>query len=213
MARLSMLDLSRKLNVDRATVSRALSEDKVPIDYVSDPTPRAAVAGAQAVVVAVNATDKRQQYADRIGTKKNAYGMEMARIVATNDVVALVRQALEQEFKAQGFSIGAGGATVAVELQNFYNNFQLGVVLTGTAVAEVTFTVRVRGATGTLLYQQTYSGTGTVDDVMLMSGNNAKAGVEKALTAAVKKAADDVELQKALLSTRAPSAPAGGRRA
>jgi uncharacterized lipoprotein YajG len=189
----------------------ALSEDKVPVDYVPDPAPRAALPAAQGVTVSVSAADRRSQYADRIGTKKNGYGMEMARIVATNDVIALVRSAFEQEFKAQGFQIGSGGAAVTIEVQNFYNNFRLGLVA-GTGVAEVSFSVKVRDASGTLLYQQFYDGTGTVDGVMLASGTNAKLGVEKALAAAVKLAFADAELQKALLSTRPQPSAASGRR-
>ena len=192
-------------------VGCALSEDKVPVDYVPDPTPRATVAGAGSVTLSLTATDKRTQYNDRIGTKKNGYGMEMARIVSTNDVVDLVRTSLEQELKAEGFRIGDGGAAVTIEVQNFYNNFKLGL-FAGTAVAEVTFTVKVRNAAGTLLYQNAYTGSGTVDDVMLAGGTNAKAAVEKALAAAVKLAADDAELRKVLLSTRPQAGPAGGRR-
>jgi uncharacterized lipoprotein YajG len=189
----------------------ALSEDKIPIDYVPDATPRATVAGADSVTLSLTAADKRTQYNDRIGTKKNGYGMEMARIISTNDVVDLVRTSLEQELKAEGFRIGQGGAAVTVEVQNFYNNFKLGL-FAGTAVAEVTFTVKVRNAAGTLLFQNAYTGSGTVDDIMLAGGTNAKAAVEKALTAAVKLAADDAELRKVLLSTRPQAGPAGGRR-
>jgi uncharacterized lipoprotein YajG len=192
-------------------VGCALSEDKVPVDYVPDPTLRAPVAGAANVTLSLTATDKRAQYNDRIGTKKNGYGMEMARIVSTNNVVDLVRTSLEQELKAEGFRVGEGGTTLTIEVQNFYNNFKLGL-LAGTAAAEVTFTVKVRNAAGTLLYQNAYTGNGTVDDVMLAGGTNAKAAVEKALTAAVKLAADDAELRKVLLSTRPQAGPAGGQR-
>jgi uncharacterized lipoprotein len=189
----------------------ALSEDKVPVDYIPDASPRAALPAAQGMTISVNAVDKRSQYADRIGTKKNGYGMEMARIVATNDVIALVRGAFEQEFKAQGFQVGAGGTAVSIEVQNFYNNFRLGL-MAGTGEAEVSFSVKVRDRSGTLLYQQFYAGTGTVEGVMLASGTNAKLAVEKALTAAVKLAFADAELQKALLSTRPQPAATSGRR-
>ena len=188
----------------------ALSEDKVPVDYVPAST-LAILPGAENVTLSLTATDRRVQYADRIGTKKNGYGMEMARIVATNDVVDLVRRSLEQEFKAQGFRIGEDGAAVAIEVQNFYNNFKVGLV-SGIAAAEVNFSLKVRDAAGTLLYQQFYAGTGAVEGVMLASGTNAKAGVEKALAAAIRMAGDDVELQKALLSTWPRSAPVPGRR-
>src|SRR5262245_57907088 len=102
----------------------AIAEDRVPVDYQPDPTPRAAVPGAANVALSLSAVDKRIQYNDRIGTKKNGYGMEMARIVSTNSVVDLVRTSLEQELKAEGFRVGGAGAvSLTVELQNFYNNF------------------------------------------------------------------------------------------
>src|SRR5437763_1934786 len=95
----------------------ALSEDKVPVDYI----PNAGVmpvGGAAAVSLTVTGVDRRAQYVDRIGTKKNGYGMEMARIVATNDVVEVVRGGVERELKAQGYAVGPGGLSVTVELQN-----------------------------------------------------------------------------------------------
>lgn len=182
----------------------ALTEDKVPIDYVSQVGTPAPISGAEDVLLTLSAQDRRTQLADRVSTKKNGYGMEMARIVSTNNVVDLVRIALESEFKAQGFRIGSGGVAVTIELQNFYNNFQLGLV-TGTALADVSFGLRVRDATGKLLYTRDYSGSAKVDDIMLMSGENAKAALQKALAAAVKQVADDTALQQALLLTRARS--------
>ncbi|HYC64927.1 MAG TPA: YajG family lipoprotein, partial [Reyranellaceae bacterium] len=145
------------------------------------------------------------QYADRISTKKNTYGMEMARIVASNDVPTVVRQALEQELRLLGFRIEAGGMPVGVELQNFYNNFKVGF-FSGDAVAEVAFAVKVRDAGGALVYSQFYSATETEANIMLASGENAKKALEKALASAVKRAIEDRALQQALLATR-PAQP------
>lgn len=179
----------------------ALTEDKTTVAYVPASPSAGALPGAESVMLLFTATDKRTQYKDRISTKKNGYGMEMARIVPTNDVADLTRSALEQEFKALGFSIGAGGLTVGVELQNFYTNFKAGI-LSGTAVAEVGFALRVKDVTGASLYTQFYSGAGTVDNVMLASGENAKAAVEKALGNAVQEAVGDKALLQVLLSAR-----------
>ena len=183
----------------------ALSEDKVPIDYVAN-TGVTSVAGAEAVSVTVTGVDRRTQYVDRISTKKNGYGMEMARIVATNDVVEVVRGGVERELRAQGYAIGAGGVSVTVELQNFYNNFRLGL-MSGGAAADVAIGIKVRNAAGTLIYSQLYDAT-TVNDVFLASGANAKESLQKALTVTTRKIIDDKALQDALLSTRAAPAPA-----
>lgn len=179
----------------------ALTEDKVPIDYVSETGTPAPVPGAEDVLLTLSAQDKRTQFGDRVGTKKNGYGMEMARIISTNEVVDLVRGSVERELKAQGFRVGSGGIAVTIELQNFYNNFKLNA-FSGTALADVSFGLKVRDATGALLYSQNYSGSGTIDNLMLASGENAKAALQKALAAAVKQVADDTALQQALLSTR-----------
>ena len=178
----------------------ALSEDKVAIDYIPGASP-APLAGAEAVTLTLSATDSRTQYADRVGVKKNGYGMEMARIVATNNIPALVQSALEQEFKSLGFRVGPGGLAVSIEIQNFYNNFKTGFA-SGMAVSEVAFALKVRNAGSALVYSQFYSATGIVDPIFLASGENAKAALQKALTAAVKSAIDDTALQQALLSAR-----------
>lgn len=182
----------------------AVVEDKVPIDYVSQGSAPAALPGAEDVLVTLSARDGRTQLRDRVSTKKNGYGMEMARIISTNDVVDLVRTSVEREFKAQGFRVGPGGVAVAIELQNFYNNFQVGLV-TGTALADVSFSLKVRDATGAQLYARDYSGSAKLDDVMLMTGDNAKAALQKALAAAVKQVVDDTALQQVLLSMRGRS--------
>lgn len=185
----------------------ALTEDKVPIDYVAntDVTP---VAGAEAVSLTVTAVDRRTQYFDRISTKKNGYGMEMARIVATNDVVEVVRGGVERELKAQGYAVGAGGLSITVELQNFYNNFRVGL-MTGGAASDVAIVVKVRNAAGTLIYSQGYDAS-TTNDVFMASGTNAKESLQKALTLTTRKIVDDKALQAALLSTRTPPTPTRG---
>ena len=186
----------------------ALSEDKVPVDYIPN-TAVTPVGGATAVSLTVTGVDQRTQYVDRIGTKKNGYGMEMARIVATNDVVQLVRGAVERELKAQGFAIGPGGLAVTVELQNFYNNFRLGVA-NGNAVADVALALKVRNAAGALVYSQLYDATATVE-VFLASGANAKDALQKALTLATRKIIEDRALQEALLAARPATRPGGAR--
>jgi uncharacterized lipoprotein YajG len=186
----------------------ALAEDKETLAYVPNEAV-APVPGAQGVVLAVSAKDARVQFTDRISTKKNGYGMEMARITSTNDVVELVRSSVERELKAEGFTIGQGGSTVAIELQNFYNNFRYS--MTWTAAAEVAFSVKVRTAAGALLYTGNYDATATLDGVFLASGSNAKEALQKALTQALRKMIDDRALQAALLSSGAVSSDRGPR--
>ena len=63
--------------------SCALTRDYVDIQYKPTSTPET-VAGAENVEVAVNVKDVRVK--QNIGCKINGYGMEMANIVANNDV-------------------------------------------------------------------------------------------------------------------------------
>ncbi len=98
------------------------------------------------------------------------------------------------------------GLSITVELQNFYNNFRLGLV-TGGAAADVAIVVKVRNAAGTLIYSQAYDAS-TTNDVFMASGTNAKESLQKALTITTRKIVDDKALQAALLATRTPPAPA-----
>ena len=194
-----------------ALLACALSEDKVPVDYIAN-TGVARVAGAETVSLTVAGVDRRTQYTDRISTKKNGYGMEMARIVAANDVVEVVRGGVELELKTQGYAIGPGGLTVTVELQNFYNNYRTGFV-SGSAVADVAIALKVRNAAGALVYSQLYDAS-VNNDIFMMTGPNAKAALEQALTLTTQKIIEDKALQAALLATRpaAPPARAAGVR-
>ena len=127
----------------------------------------------------------------------------MARIVPT-------RRGRGAASSLQGFAIGPNGPSVTVELQNFYNNFRIGLA-TGFAVADVALAVKVRNAGGALVYSQTYDAS-ISNEVFLASGENAKAALEKALTVATRKIVDDRALQEALLAARpAPARRAGVR--
>ena len=164
------------------------------------------VAGAEAVSLSVTGVDRRTQYADRISTKKNTYGMELARIVAENDVVEVVRGGVERELKAQGYAVGAGGLSITVELQNFYNNYRIGFTSVG-AVADVAIGLKVRNATGALIYSQLYDASNT-EEAFMGTPSKAQESLQKALTLTTRKIVEDKALQQALLSTRAAPAPA-----
>src|SRR5205823_2023068 len=89
---------------------RALAEDRIPINYASGSNPgSSALPGAAGVTLSLASADERKQFTDRVSTKRNGYGMEMARIVSTKDVPAVVLDAVEQEFKTQGFVVRSGG--------------------------------------------------------------------------------------------------------
>jgi uncharacterized lipoprotein len=181
----------------------ALVEDKVPIDYVP-PANLSVAPGASDVTVIVTGQDRRSANWDRIGNKKNGYGVEMAAIKAENDVVELTRHAVEHELESLGFKIGSDGLKVNVELQNFYNDFKVGF-FAGDSVGEVTFSLTVTRSDGSTVYVQQYRGRGINKNIQLASGTNAKEALQMALTDAMQTMIADTALQKAMVdAVKAP---------
>lgn len=188
----------------------ALSEDVVPVNYIAPPDLKV-VPGASNVTVAVTGDDQRVANKDRISTKKNGYGMEMAPIKAQNDLVALVRSAVEHELSSLGFKTveGINGDVLAkISLDTFYCDFKVGF-WSGDAVAEVAFTLKATRPDGSLIYSRSYKGIGMNKDVMLASGGNAQLALQNALTNAMASVVGDDDLHKALVdSAKAPKTAA-----
>ncbi|WP_244592534.1 YajG family lipoprotein [Azospirillum palustre] len=175
----------------------ALTEDAIPVKY-SAPASISVVPGAKDVTVSVAAADGRVSNRDRVSTKKNGYGMEMAKIVASNDVVAEVGQAVQSELSSLGFNVGPGGIAISVQTTNFYNDFKPGF-WTAEAVAEVAFDLTAKRQDGTLVYSRSYRAVGVNKDVMLMMGEQAAPALSAALRDAVQLVVQDTNLHQALL--------------
>lgn len=172
----------------------ALTVDEVDIAYRSQKA-AAAIGGADGIQVSVSVSDARKTNQDRIGVKKNGYGMEMADIVARQNIPSVVSQAIESELSTRGFRLGKGQVFVLVDVNRFISDFKNGF-MKAQAVAEVMLTAQVRNADGKLVYTKVYSGEGIEENIMIFSGKNAKAAIEKAFTAAVgEMAADSYFLQ------------------
>ncbi|GIV04258.1 MAG: hypothetical protein KatS3mg077_2126 [Candidatus Binatia bacterium] len=76
----------------------ALTVDRIRLDY----TPQANVQKmeqADSVIVRVSVDDIRNRK-DRVSSKKNSYEMEMAAIVAENDLTELVKYAVNSELQS-----------------------------------------------------------------------------------------------------------------
>ena len=161
----------------------ALTVDEVDVNY-NTAGGAAVLGGASNVQINVSASDARASNRDRISVKKNGYGMEMAAIVARQDIPTAVSKAIETELSARGFQLGKGPVFVLVDINKFYSDFKMGF-FEGEAVAEVMLTTQVRNADGKLVYSKTYSAEGVEEHIQLASGSNAKAAVEKAFAAAI----------------------------
>jgi uncharacterized lipoprotein YajG len=168
---------------------------------IIDPAPttaRAPLPGADSVKLTFIASDRRVVSRGELAIFDNYDGKTVYRVVAGNDIVHLVRSTLEREFRALGFGIGPGGPTVDIFLEEFYNRFQQGWAF--SARAEVRFRLKVTSAAGAPIYDQTYSGVGTVDAAAFATGSVAKTALERAFAKAVAQVAEDQGLQRALLT-------------
>jgi uncharacterized lipoprotein len=175
----------------------ALTEDKIDIPYEGKAN-LVVVEGANKIQVLVNHKDKRTVYKDRVGTKKNGYGMEMAKIVSRNDISKTFGDAVKFELENLGFRIGENGKKVTVGLLRFYNDFKMGF-FAGDAVADGLVNVSVRDKNGDLLFSKAYEGGAIESNIQLALGHNAQITLKKALADIVTKIAHDTDLHTALL--------------
>ncbi|GAB6127226.1 YajG family lipoprotein [Humidesulfovibrio idahonensis] len=175
----------------------AVTVDKIDVPYQGKPN-ITVVDGAEKVFLSVKEEDKRTVYKDRVGVKKNGYGMEMAAIVPTNDVPKTFADAISSELESVGFKMGPNGKTVKVELVRFYNDFKIGF-FAGDSVADGLINVQVMNQKGEVLYSHSYEGGGIEQNIQLATGSNARAALIKAMSDIVSKVVQDKNLQAALL--------------
>ena len=172
----------------------ALTKDYVVLSY--DPqTNVEKIKEADTVKVKVEISDVRA-IKDKVSSKKNSYGMEMAPIIAQNDVADTLKKAIEVELKNRGFDLGEGLVLVFAELSKYYNDFKTGF-WSGRAVAEVVMNVQVKKPDKTILYSKMIAGDNS-HTVQLASGKNAKITLDGALRDAISKLFNDTSFVDSL---------------
>lgn len=176
----------------------ALTPDKIDLQYQST-AQTAVVPEASGIVVQVTASEGRQADLGKVSAKKNAYGMEMAPITTGQSLPDLVRSAVEQELRREGFQIGRGPVLVHLELEKFHNDFKSGF-WTGDAVAEITVMAEIKSANGRILYARSVTGTGEEKDILLAVGENAKAALDRALSSCIARLVGDPNFTQAILT-------------
>lgn len=155
----------------------ALTTETVKLSY--DPQTNVnKIAGADSVKVKVEVSDVRA-IRDKVSSKKNGYGMEMASIIAENDVTQLLQTAIEVELISRGF-VSGDVVLVFAELQKFYNDFKTGM-WSGTALAEVTMNIQIRKRDGSILFSKVISAEGKNAGIQIASGENARIALNEAL--------------------------------
>ena len=156
------------------------------------------VEGANKKLVQLTSTDERTVYRDRVGAKKNGYGMEMASIKAKNNIAETFQKAVEFELENLGFKIGKGEKNVNVGLVRFYNDFKMGF-FAGDSVADGLINLSVKNKTGKLIFTKSYEGGHMIKNIQFATGSNAKEALTGALANIVSKIAQDKDLHAALL--------------
>ncbi len=185
----------------------ALTVDTIDVEYKPDAAAKV-LPDAKSVVVNLDVQDVRTSYQDRVSSKKNGYGMEMAAIVSKRDVRSMVMDAFRTELKLRGFSVGDGPVSVQTKIHKFYSDFKVGF-FSGESVGEVTFFVQVQGLDSKPFHANTYTGEGEITGVMLMGGENAKKSIELAFATAVQKVMTDERFIQAILKAHSAASSSG----
>lgn len=179
----------------------ALTRERAQVSYIPQ-TGVAKIEKASVSSVTVEVLDSRT-VKDKVSTKKNSYGMEMAAITLGEDATALLKRGIEAELENRGFPFGVGNALVLVELTKFYNDFKVGF-FAGDAVAELLMTVQVKDVTKAILYSKNIVGGGLNSNVMLASGENARIALDAALKDAIAKLFQDPQFLDSIIKAGRP---------
>lgn len=179
----------------------ALTTAKIDIKYVPQ-TGVTSLEEAKPVTVNVQVADNRLDKT-KVGCKKNGYGIEMARIVASENVEVTFQKAIECELKARGFSLGADSSVVSIDadLTKYVNDFKMGF-FAGDSVAELNMGVTVKNKKGDLLYTRQYLAQGVEQNIQIAGGDNAQAALEKALAEGMQKLFADKAFLAALIKAK-----------
>lgn len=185
----------------------ALTVDTIDVEY--KPGAAATVLpDANPVVVNLDVQDVRNSHQDRVSSKKNGFGVEMAAIVSKRGVKSMVTDAFRTELELRGFSVGESPVTVRTDIHKFYSDFKVGF-FAGESVGEVTFFVQVEGLNSKTFHANTYTGEGEITGVMLMGGENAKKSIELAFATTVQKVMMDERFIQAILEAHSAASSSG----
>lgn len=166
----------------------ALMRDHITIAYNPTFYPVEEIVQVENIPVAVNVTDGRNHNA--VGCKKNGYGMEMAYIIAKNDITQVLKEAIEIELQKRGFVISKGATEVCIEICKFKNNFEMGFFSSDSQSESISHVI-VKDQNGTVKFSKIVMGLGCEKNCFLMMGKNARLALEAALGDTVQKIVND----------------------
>ncbi len=184
-------------------VGCALTTDRVRLEYQPIRSAQT-VNGADGITVFVTVNDLRADKT-RVSCKKNGFGMEMAPIIAEEDPAVTIKRAIESEFIARGFKIGADALVlINSDITRFWNDHKTGF-FAGDAVADLNMTVVVKTGSGEkILFTKQIAAQGTETNTQLASGNNAKRALDKALSNGIGQLFEDQIFLNSILKAKNP---------
>lgn len=184
----------------------ALTTERIVLTYAPQ-SGVSTIPGANNVIVSVQVNDQRQERSNKVSSKKNGFGMEMAPILANEDVTVTLRRAIEQELQSRGFSIGNEAlVSILADLTRFWNDHKTGF-FAGDAVADLNMSILVKNKNGNLLYSRQILSQGVEPNTQLMSGNNARLALNRAIENGMKLLFEDHVFIAALIDVSKKTPP------
>lgn len=177
----------------------AFTTDRIELNYVKQQEV-ARIPGADSIAVNVQINDQRQDKS-KVSSKKNGFGMETAPILAIEDVTITIKRAMEQELQSRGFKVGPQESMVQLkaDLVRFYNDHKTGF-FAGDSVAELNLNVNVMTKDGKSAYSRNIAAQGMEPNIQIMSGDNAKLALDRALANGMKILFEDQDFISALMA-------------
>lgn len=122
--------------------------------------------------------------------------------MSSQDVAVTVRRAMEQELSSRGFQLSADAALVQItaDLTRFYNDHKTGF-FAGDAIADLNMSVIVKSKKGELLFTKQITAQGIEPNTQLMTGENARLALNRALENGMKSLFEDQAFLSALIAS------------
>lgn len=167
------------LHVDRITLQHT---QKNGVDVVP---------GAANISVIVKANDRRDYLAPGISRKLGKAVVGYGRnglgegtypdIIVTEPVELTLKRSIEDELRARGFRIDPNSSLlIDIDINTFFNDYKVGFIRSDS-VADLNFDVKVTSKNGRVLYLRRIAEQGHKDWASTMSGEDARAALNKAL--------------------------------
>ena len=174
----------------------ALTTDRITIQH-DVPQGVSQIPGASDVTVSVQVNDLRSDKS-KVSSKKNGFGMEMAPIVSAEEVSVTFQRAIEQELETRGFRLDENARVqISADLTRFYNDHKVGLI-SGDAVADLDMRITVKSKNGNSRYSRRIFAQGIEANTMLMTGENARLALNRALAKGMQTLFEDKKFLAAL---------------